>query len=80
MDRTAMSTRELKRLGVMVRVEKEALNLVDATAILGLSYRQAKRIWRRPTASQGFASGAARTFGREPTKRDISNELRQGTF
>jgi len=42
-----MSTRELKRLGVMARVEKEALNLVDAAAILGLSYRQAKRIWRR---------------------------------
>ena len=31
----------------MARVEKEALNLVDAAAILGLSYRQAKRIWRR---------------------------------
>ncbi len=42
-----MSTRELKRLGVMARVEKEALNLVNAAAILGLSYRQAKRIWRR---------------------------------
>ena len=42
-----MSTRELKRLGVMARVEKEALKLVDAAAILGLSYRQAKRIWRR---------------------------------
>ena len=42
-----MSSRELKRLGVMARVEKEALNLVNAAAILGLSYRQAKRIWRR---------------------------------
>src|ERR1035441_8284649 len=34
----------------------------------------------RPSASQGFASGAARTIGREPAKGDISNELRQGTF
>src|ERR1035441_4374404 len=42
-----MSGRELKRLGVLARVEKEALKLVDAAAILGLSYRQAKRIWRR---------------------------------
>ena len=42
-----MSSRELKRPGVMARVEKEALNLVNAAAILGLSYRQAKRIWRR---------------------------------
>jgi transposase len=42
-----MSSRELKRLGVLARVEKEALSLVDAAAILGLSYRQTKRIWRR---------------------------------
>src|ERR1035441_8392914 len=34
----------------------------------------------RPSAPQGFASGAARTIGREPAKGDISNELRQGTF
>src|ERR1039458_7871273 len=34
----------------------------------------------RPTALQGFASGAARTIGREPAKRDISNVLRQRTF
>jgi transposase len=42
-----MSSRELKRLGVLARVEKEALNLVNAAEILGLSYRQTKRIWRR---------------------------------
>jgi len=42
-----MSGKELKRLGVLARVEKEVLNLVNAAAILGLSYRQAKRLWRR---------------------------------
>src|SRR6185436_12909881 len=42
-----MSSKELKRLGVLARVEKEALNLVNAAEILGVSYRQAKRIWRR---------------------------------
>jgi transposase len=42
-----MSSKELKRLGVLARVEKEALNLVHAAEILGLSYRQAKRLWRR---------------------------------
>jgi hypothetical protein len=36
-----MSSRELKRLGVLARVEKEALNLIHAAEILGLSYRQA---------------------------------------
>src|ERR1019366_1742581 len=30
----------------------------------------------RASASQGFASEAARTIGREPAKGDISNELR----
>jgi transposase len=42
-----MSSKELKRLGVLAHVEKEALNLIHAAEILGLSYRQAKRIWRR---------------------------------
>ena len=42
-----MSSRELKRLGVLARVEKEALNLVYAAEIPGLSYRQTKRLWRR---------------------------------
>ncbi len=42
-----MSKRELRRVGVLARVASEELNLVDAARILGLSYRQAKRIWRR---------------------------------
>src|ERR1700694_4153947 len=42
-----MSSKELKRLGVLARVEKETLNLVNAAEILGLSYRQVKRIWGR---------------------------------
>jgi hypothetical protein len=42
-----MSGRELKRLGVLARVEKGELNLVNAGEMLSLSYRQAKRIWRR---------------------------------
>jgi hypothetical protein len=35
----------LRRVGVLARVEKEALNLVLAAQILSLSYRQTKRIW-----------------------------------
>ena len=42
-----MSSRELKRLGVLARVEKEALNLIHAAESLDLSYRQAKRLRRR---------------------------------
>jgi transposase len=59
-----MSTRELKRLGVLARVEKEALNLVDAAEILGLSYRQAKRIWRR-YQQEGAEGLQHRSVGRE---------------
>jgi transposase len=42
-----MSSRELERVGVMGGVDSGALKLKDAAAMLGLSYRQAKRLWRR---------------------------------
>jgi len=59
-----MSSKELKRLGVLARVEKEALNLVHAAEILGLSYRQAKRIWRR-YQEEGAEGLQHRSVGRE---------------
>lgn len=59
-----MSSKELKRLGVLARVEKEALNLVNAAEILGLSYRQTKRIWRR-YQDEGAAGLQHRGVGRE---------------
>jgi hypothetical protein len=42
-----MSRRELERVEVMGRVRSEELQLGDAAAVLGLSYRQTKRVWRR---------------------------------
>jgi transposase len=42
-----MSNRELERVAVMGRVKSGALRLSDAAVILKLSYRQAKRVWRR---------------------------------
>src|SRR5260370_25241682 len=59
-----MSSKELKRLGVLARVEKEALNLVHAAEILGLSYRQAKRLWRR-YEQEGAEGLQHRSVGRE---------------
>ena len=59
-----MSSKELKRLGVLARVEKEALNLVHAAEILGLSYRQTKRIWRR-YQDEGEEGLQHRSVGRE---------------
>lgn len=67
-----MSSRELKRFGVMARVEKEALNLVNAAAILGLSYRQVKRIWRRyqEEGAEGLQHrSVGRTSGRGKPKK-----------
>ena len=42
-----MSTRELERVEVMGRVAHKQLKLTDAAAMLELSYRQVKRLWRR---------------------------------
>lgn len=42
--RTAMSSKELRRVGVMTRVEAGELKLVSAAELLGISYRQAIRI------------------------------------
>jgi transposase len=42
-----MSTRELERVEVMGRVAHKELKLTDAAAMLELSYRQVKRLWRR---------------------------------
>ena len=42
-----MSTRELQRAEVMGRVRSKTLKIVNAAEVLELSYRQAKRLWRR---------------------------------
>lgn len=42
-----MSRRERKRLEVMSQVKAGRLRLSTASELLGISYRQAKRIWRR---------------------------------
>jgi transposase len=42
-----MSEREVRRAGVFQRVKSKNLKLVEAAEVLGLSYRQAKRQYRR---------------------------------
>src|SRR5512141_1746473 len=42
-----MSQKERVRLSVMKQVQEEDLKLVEASEVLGLSYRQAKRVWAR---------------------------------
>ena len=42
-----MSGQERKRLVVMSQVAKEKMTLVQGASVMGLSYRQAKRVWAR---------------------------------
>ena len=42
-----MNERETRRSGVLDRVKSEELTQVEAAEILGLSYRQTKRLYRR---------------------------------
>ena len=47
MGRTGLSRKELSRVEAMGRVQARSLRLGEAAELLGLSYRQAKRIWAR---------------------------------
>lgn len=47
MGKLLMSTRERDRLDVLGRVKRGELTLVKASELLGLSYRQAKRVYCR---------------------------------
>jgi transposase len=62
-----MSSRELERVEVMGRVAKRDLKLGDAAAVLDLSYRQVKRVWRRyrEAGAEGLKHGNA---GRESNR------------
>jgi transposase len=47
MERTAMSRKEFTLGTILERVKVGALSLSEAAALLGVSYRQAKRLWGR---------------------------------
>jgi len=42
-----MSEKELDRAGVLARVQSKQLRVVDAAALMRVSYRQGKRLWKR---------------------------------
>src|SRR2546425_8361436 len=66
-----MSKRELGRVEVLARVRSGELRVVDAAALLRLSYRQAKRLWKR-YGEEGAAGlkhrGAGRRSNRAPAE------------
>jgi hypothetical protein len=72
--RTELSTRELGRVEVMGRVKARSLRLCEAAEMLGLSYRQSKRIWARYENSCPLGGMVI------PHAGDISIVQRTGTF
>src|ERR1700693_6631496 len=66
--RTAMSCKELRRAGVLARVESGELKLVDAAVMMGMSYRQSKRVAKRyrESGTQGLKH---RSAGRESNRK-----------
>src|SRR5450759_3352225 len=47
MGRIGMSQKELRRVEVLARVKSKELKMMDAASLVGVSYRHAKRLWKR---------------------------------
>ncbi len=63
-----MSEKERRRVGIMDGIKAKELSLVEASAVLGLSYRQTKRVWRRYRA-EGDAGLVHRLRGQAGQRR-----------
>ncbi len=74
METLNMSKRERGRLAVMAGVKRGELTLVQASGLLGLGYRQTKRVWRR-YQDQGDAGWVHRLRGK-PSARRKSGKVR----
>lgn len=67
METIKMSTRERRRMGLMTRVTERLLRLRVAAEMMKVSYRQAKRIWRR-YREEGDAGLVHRGRGRSSSR------------
>src|SRR5215471_15005775 len=74
--RTALSAREVERAGVLRRVKEGKLKLVGAAQLLGISSRQAKRLWKR-YQEQGIEGLKHRTAGRSSNRAKPEKLRRQ---
>jgi hypothetical protein len=74
MEKLLMSQKERVRLIVMEQVKKDELSLAEACDVLGLSYRQTKRVWRRYRieGDKGLVHG----LRGKPGKRAIASALK----
>jgi transposase len=71
----SMSRKERKRLEAFSRVKMGGMTLVEASELLGLSYRQTKRAWSR-YQSEGDAGLVHRLRGRVPN-RHLPEKMKQ---
>ncbi len=70
-----MSKRELDRVEVLARVRSKQLRVVDASKLMRVSYRQAKRLWKR-YREEGAAGLKHRSAGR-PSNRAHEQKFRR---
>jgi transposase len=75
LERTEMSKRELRRVEVLARVRSKQLRIVDASKLLHVSYRQAKRLWKR-YRNEGAAGLKHRSAG-QPSHRARDAKFRK---
>jgi len=75
--RTEMSQEELKKVEVLARVQGGGLRVKDAAALLGLSYRQAKRLWKRyrQEGAAGMRHGSAGRRSNRAYPANLRNEV-----
>jgi len=73
-----MSQEELRRVEVLARVRSNQLRVVDASQLLRVSYRQAKRLWKR-YREEGPAGLKHRSAGRA-SNRAYPPKFRQGVL
>ena len=73
-----MSRKERQRVGLMASVKTKELSLVEASDVLGLGYRQTKRVWRRYRL-EGDAGLVHRLRG-QPGKRRKDPALRSAVL
>jgi transposase len=74
--RTALSRKELQRGGVLARVKAGELRVKDAAELMAVSYRQAKRLWKRYEAG-GAANLRHGNAGRRSNRKRPEKERRR---
>jgi hypothetical protein len=67
-----MSKRELARVEVLARVRSKQLRVVDAGRLMQVSYRQAKRLWKR-YREEGAAGLQHRSAG-QPSNHGLTRK------